>query len=40
LIPAFLEKISAMSVSLPVRQGDVLGSLEGVNIVATRSVAD
>ena len=40
LIPAFLEKISAMSISLPVRQGDVLGSLEGVNIVATRTVAD
>ena|SRR5271157_4827379 len=39
-IPAVLEKIYAMNVSLPVRQGDVLGSHEGVRIVATRSLED
>lgn len=40
MIPAVLEKIHGMSVSIPVRQGDVLGSLEGVQIVATRSLEE
>jgi CxxC motif-containing protein len=39
-IPALLEKIYAMTVSLPVKQGDVLGSFEDVQIVATRSVGE
>ena len=40
MIPALLKRIYAMSVPLPVRQGDVLGSFDGVQIVATRSVED
>ncbi len=40
MIPAILSKIYGMSVSVPARQGEVLGSLEGVQIVATRSLEE
>jgi CxxC motif-containing protein len=33
-----LERIYALSVDLPVRQGDLLAELDGVQIVATRSL--
>lgn len=40
MIPALLEKIYGMDVTVPVRQGDVLGSLGDVRIVATRSLEE
>ena len=40
LIPAVLKGIYALNVSLPVRQGDILAVLEGVEVIATRSFAD
>jgi CxxC motif-containing protein len=38
MIPSILEAIYHMSVSVPVRQGDVLETVRGVQIVATRSI--
>ena len=38
MIPSILEAIYQMSVSVPVRQGDVLETVRGVEIVATRSI--
>ena len=38
LIPSILEDIYRMQVALPVRQGDVVGTFHGVEIVATRSM--
>jgi CxxC motif-containing protein len=40
LIEVVLSKISAMSVALPVAEGDLLGSFEGVGVVATRSLRE
>ncbi len=37
-IPSILEAISRLEVPLPVRLGDVLGTVNGVEIVATRSL--
>jgi CxxC motif-containing protein len=38
LILSVLQEISRMQVTLPVRQGDLLGAFHGVEIVATRSI--
>lgn len=38
MIPSILEAIYQMSVSVPVRQGEVLETVRGVQIVATRSI--
>ena len=38
LIPSILEEIYKTTVALPVRQGDVVGTFRGVEIVATRSI--
>jgi len=38
LIPSILEEIYKTTVRLPVRQGDVIGTFHGVEIVATRSL--
>lgn len=40
LIPAVLQGIYGLAVSLPVRAGDLLGEFEGVTIVATRSLEE
>jgi CxxC motif-containing protein len=39
LIPALLEEIYRITVRLPVRQGDIVGTFRGVQIVATRSIS-
>jgi CxxC motif-containing protein len=38
LIPALLEEIYAISVSLPVKRGDLLAEFKGVQVIATRSM--
>ena len=38
LIPSVLQEIHQIRITLPVRQGDVLGTFHGVQIVATRSL--
>jgi CxxC motif-containing protein len=38
LIPGVLEEIYKMQVTLPVRQGDLLGNFHGVEVIATRSI--
>jgi CxxC motif-containing protein len=40
LIPAVLSKIYSLSVPVPVIRGNVLGAVDGVQIVATRSLDD
>jgi CxxC motif-containing protein len=40
LIPSILQEIYRLNVSPPVRLGDVLGSFNGIQIVATRSMED
>ena len=40
LIPSILEKIYRMEVTLPVRQGDLLGAFHGVDILASRSLRE
>ncbi len=39
-IPGVLEAIARMNVPLPVRLGDVVGTFNGIRIVATRSLED
>jgi CxxC motif-containing protein len=38
LIPQVLEEIYRSKVRLPVRQGDLVGTFKGIEIVATRSI--
>ncbi len=40
LIPSILEEIYRTRIRLPVRQGDVVGTFHGVEIVATRSMEE
>ena len=40
IIPAVLQGIYAMSVALPVRLGDVVANVEGMAVVATRSLGE
>ena len=39
-IPAVLRRIYALRVELPVREGDLLAELDGVQVVATRSIEE
>ena len=39
LIPAVLDEIYKRTLELPVRQGDVIGTFHGVQIIATRSLS-
>jgi CxxC motif-containing protein len=38
LIPSILEEIYGLKVTLPVLQGDVVGTFQGIQIIATRSM--
>jgi CxxC motif-containing protein len=40
LISRVLERIYALSVSLPVKEGDLLAELDGVHVIATRSLEE